>query len=125
MRGVLCFVEADRPLFGGSFTTRGADVMGPKKPYPLVRAGGPEVVGTLGRRALNAGVGPPASLTGFKPGRRRRNDAAPGFPVRTQRSLLPPAPLVEAQRVQLGDGEMVTLASEQGCSTVIRCRSTS
>ena len=31
VRGVLCFVEADWPLFGGSFTTRGVDVLSPKK----------------------------------------------------------------------------------------------
>jgi len=48
VRGVLCFVEADWPLFGGRFTTRVVDVMRPKRPYPLVRAGGPEGVETLG-----------------------------------------------------------------------------
>ena len=31
VRGVLCFVEADWPLIGGSFTTRGVNVLWPKK----------------------------------------------------------------------------------------------
>jgi len=41
VQGVLCFVEADWPLFGGPFTTRGVGVMAPKKMYPLLRTGGP------------------------------------------------------------------------------------
>ncbi|MCW2830276.1 MAG: hypothetical protein JWP31_968, partial [Aeromicrobium sp.] len=32
--GVLCFVEADWPLIGGAFTTRGVDVLWPRKLYP-------------------------------------------------------------------------------------------
>ncbi|RKR73479.1 nuclease-related domain-containing protein [Frondihabitans australicus] len=31
VRGMLCFVEADWPLFGGSFAVRGVDVVWPKK----------------------------------------------------------------------------------------------
>ena len=31
--GVLCFIEADWPLIGGSFTTRGVEVLWPKKLY--------------------------------------------------------------------------------------------
>jgi hypothetical protein len=31
LRGMLCFVEADWPLFGGSFVTVGVDVLWPKK----------------------------------------------------------------------------------------------
>jgi hypothetical protein len=31
--GVLCFVDADWPLIGGAFTTRGVDVLWPKKLY--------------------------------------------------------------------------------------------
>lgn len=31
VRGVLCFVEADWPLIGGSFRTRGVEVLWPKK----------------------------------------------------------------------------------------------
>lgn len=40
IQGVLCFVEADWPLFGGPFTTRGVGVMSPRKMYPLLRADG-------------------------------------------------------------------------------------
>ena len=39
VQGVLCFVEADWPLFGGPFTTRGVAVMWPKKLYPLLQTG--------------------------------------------------------------------------------------
>lgn len=39
VQGVLCFVEADWPLLGDSFTTRGVEVMWPKKLYPLLQAG--------------------------------------------------------------------------------------
>jgi hypothetical protein len=39
--GVLCFVEADWPLIGGSFTTRGVEVLWPKKLYPRLVASGP------------------------------------------------------------------------------------
>lgn len=38
---VLCFVEADWPLFGGAFTTRDVDVLWPKKLYPRLQADGP------------------------------------------------------------------------------------
>lgn len=41
VHGVLCFVESDWPLFGGSFTTRGVDVLWPKKLYPKLQAEGP------------------------------------------------------------------------------------
>ena len=37
---VLCFVGADWPLIGGSFTTRGVMVLWPKKLYPLLAADG-------------------------------------------------------------------------------------
>jgi hypothetical protein len=39
--GVLCFVEADWPLIGGAFTTRGVDVLWPRKLYPRLTATGP------------------------------------------------------------------------------------
>lgn len=39
--GVLCFVEADWPLIGGSFTTRGVQALWPKKLYSKLRADGP------------------------------------------------------------------------------------
>lgn len=41
VHGVLCFVEADWPLLGGSFTTRGVEVLWPKKLYPNLKAVGP------------------------------------------------------------------------------------
>ena len=34
VHGVLCFVEADWPLIGGTFTTRGVQALWPKKLYP-------------------------------------------------------------------------------------------
>jgi hypothetical protein len=40
VQGVLCFVEADWPLFGGSFSTRGVDVLWPKKLYSKLQAEG-------------------------------------------------------------------------------------
>lgn len=39
VQGVLCFVEADWPIIGGSFTTRGVEVMWPKKLYTLLQVG--------------------------------------------------------------------------------------
>ena len=47
VQGVLCFVEADWPLLGGSFTTRGVEVMKPKKLYPLLQAGEPADVAAI------------------------------------------------------------------------------
>ena len=41
VHGVLCFVEADWPLIGGSFTTREVQVLWPKKLYPQLLADGP------------------------------------------------------------------------------------
>lgn len=41
VQGVLCFVEADWPLIGGAFRTRGVDVLWPKKLYPRLREDGP------------------------------------------------------------------------------------
>jgi len=52
VHGVLCFVEADWPLVGGSFTTRGVDVLWPGKLYPILQKDGPgsvEVVDQLHR----------------------------------------------------------------------------
>ena len=40
VHAVLCFVGADWPLIGGSFTTRGAMVLWPRKLYPLLAAEG-------------------------------------------------------------------------------------
>jgi hypothetical protein len=50
--GVLCFLEADWPLLGGSFTTRGVQVLWPKKLYPQLQAGGEltaEAIGVIHR----------------------------------------------------------------------------
>ena len=47
IHGVLCFVEADWPLIGGSFTTRGVEALWPKKLYPKLKAEGPLEIETL------------------------------------------------------------------------------
>lgn len=41
LHAVLCFVEADWPLFGVSFTARGVQVLPPKKLYAQLTAAGP------------------------------------------------------------------------------------
>ena len=41
IHGVLCFVEADWPLIGGSFTTRGVEALWPRRLYPKLKADGP------------------------------------------------------------------------------------
>lgn len=41
IHGVLCFVEADWPLVGGTFQTRGVATLWPKKLYPKLTANGP------------------------------------------------------------------------------------
>lgn len=41
VHGVLCFVEADWPMIGGSFTTRGVETLWPKRLYPKLQADGP------------------------------------------------------------------------------------
>lgn len=61
VRGVLCFVDADWPLIGGSLSTRGVDAVRPKKLYQRLAESGP-----LSRATLNevhrvlAGALPPA-----------------------------------------------------------------
>ncbi|RLV50265.1 NERD domain-containing protein [Nocardioides mangrovicus] len=59
--GILCFVEADWPLIGGSFTTRGVEALWPKKLYPRLKSDGLLCVETITtiHRAL-AGALPPA-----------------------------------------------------------------
>ena len=42
--GVLCFVEADWPLIGGAFTTRGIHALWPKRLVSLLTEAGPTVV---------------------------------------------------------------------------------
>jgi hypothetical protein len=59
--GVLCFVEADWPLIGGSFHTRGVDVLWPSKLYRKLRSDGPLDIATIAfiHRTLAAAL-PPA-----------------------------------------------------------------
>jgi len=40
VHGVICFVEADWPLLGGAFATRGVEVLWPKRLYPRLKVGG-------------------------------------------------------------------------------------
>jgi hypothetical protein len=40
VRGMLCFVEGDWPLVGGSFTVGGLDVLWPKKARKMIAAPG-------------------------------------------------------------------------------------
>ena len=47
VNGVLCFVEADWPLIGGTFTTRGVQALWPKKLYPKLQAEGPFTADTV------------------------------------------------------------------------------
>jgi hypothetical protein len=47
VHGVLCFVEADWPLIGGAFTTRGVHALWPRKLYPRLKAEGPLSDGAL------------------------------------------------------------------------------
>jgi hypothetical protein len=48
--GVLCFVDADWPLIGGSFTTRGVHVVWPKRLTKLLSAPGDETVDVAAMR---------------------------------------------------------------------------
>lgn len=41
IRGVLCFIDADWPLIGGSFTTRSVQALWPRKLYAQLQADGP------------------------------------------------------------------------------------
>ncbi len=49
VQGVLCFVDADWPLIGGSFTTRGVQALWPKKLYPQLQAEGPTSADTVAK----------------------------------------------------------------------------
>ncbi len=52
VHGVLCFIEADWPLIGGSFVTRGVEALWPKKLYPKLGSDGPldaDTIATLYR----------------------------------------------------------------------------
>jgi len=56
VRGVLCFVEADWPLIGGSFVIDGVDVLWPKKLAERLLVAGSLTVGAIDQahRALAA-----------------------------------------------------------------------
>ena len=57
VRGVLCFVEADWPLIGGSFSTRGVQAVWPRKLCQRLQAEGPlaaEVIARLHRELAGA-----------------------------------------------------------------------
>ena len=41
VHGVLCFIDADWPLIGGSFVIRDVDVLWPRRLYPRLAAAGP------------------------------------------------------------------------------------
>lgn len=47
VRGVLCFVEADWPLLGGVFSTRGVQTLWPKRLYSQLQADGPLTVNAI------------------------------------------------------------------------------
>ncbi|HET7689511.1 MAG TPA: nuclease-related domain-containing protein [Nocardioidaceae bacterium] len=49
VHGALCFVDADWPLIGGSFATRGVEVVWPKRLVARLESTGPMGVDTLGR----------------------------------------------------------------------------
>jgi hypothetical protein len=61
VHGVLCFLEADWPLIGGSFTTRDVEALWPKKLYARLTSDGPVDVETIAalHRALATAL-PPA-----------------------------------------------------------------
>ncbi len=57
IHGVLCFVEADWPLIGGAFTTRGVRALWPRRLYPQLEADGSvaaDVVAEIHRKLAHA-----------------------------------------------------------------------
>lgn len=44
---MLCFVEANWPLIGDSFATRGVEALWPKRLYPRLNADGPLLTQTV------------------------------------------------------------------------------
>lgn len=48
VHGVLCFVGADWPLVGGAFSTRGVEVLWPKRLTRCLRSDGPMGTDTIG-----------------------------------------------------------------------------
>ncbi len=59
-RGYLCFLDADWPLIGGTFTVRGVDVLWPRKLYAQLAAEGPFSATVAETHALLAAALPPA-----------------------------------------------------------------
>jgi hypothetical protein len=60
VNGVLCFIDADWPLIGGSFSTRGVEVLWPKKLYPRLAAPTPSQVDLDAMHRAIAAALPPA-----------------------------------------------------------------
>lgn len=60
VRGYLCFIEADWPLIGGTFTVRGIDVLWPKKLYTRLATAGPFAATVAETHDLLAVALPPA-----------------------------------------------------------------
>lgn len=61
VHGVLCFVGADWPLIGGSFTTREVEVLWPRRLYPMLKAEGSSTIETISEtHRLLAAALPPA-----------------------------------------------------------------
>jgi hypothetical protein len=58
--GVLCFIDADWPLIGGAFTTRGVEVLRPRKLYPRLAAPGAFASGVAALHQSLAAVLPTA-----------------------------------------------------------------
>ncbi|KRB75055.1 NERD domain protein [Nocardioides sp. Root190] len=58
--GVLCFIEADWPLIGGAFASRGVEVLWPKKLYPRLSTEGPHTAQISGLHELLASALPEA-----------------------------------------------------------------
>jgi hypothetical protein len=58
--GVLCFIDADWPLIGGAFATRGVEVLWPKRLYPFLAASAPYEVDVVALHRSLAEALPPA-----------------------------------------------------------------
>lgn len=61
VRGVLCFVDADWPLIGGSFTTRDVESLWPRRLYPKLQADGPLTVDAIADLHRRLAIGLPAA----------------------------------------------------------------
>lgn len=61
VHGVLCFIDAEWPLIGGSFVTRGVEVLWPKKLYPKLAAHGPLNLGDIATVHQRMAVSLPAN----------------------------------------------------------------